>query len=279
MNKFWAVVLVVALAALVSEYFVAPDKKGDLIMPQKESTWVKTEKVKLTKEEALSGIRQSPQAINVDEELKARLMTANVSGDQSVTDSASCLLRVMPLDAKRTAVQKAGGAWRMFERHPETKIYSNHGMQIDSKTNMMIFALRHLCETAKGVPMDSLAANVSQQVEEKGREDAKDEIVKLLREPETADIWLDYAESAKKNETRVVDFKTINDLVSKAEPLIDFYVELSKLQVDKNNLQGFLSDAVTLLDVLNQFLSQDKYMVMALQEDKSVPQFQFSGEM
>lgn len=279
MNKFLAVVLVIAVAALISEYFEGPEVMGPLKMPKKESTWVKTEKVKTTRDDAMRGNYQALQQIPVNQELKSRLLMVKVSDPKPIVDSESCMQRVMPLDLKRTAVQKTGGAWTAFEKHAATKRYSQLGMQLDSKTNMMVFALRHLCETAQGVPMDKLALEVSQSVDEKGREEVMQEMSLLTRQPAAVEKWLDYAETAKANANRKIDYEDIDKLIFRAEPLVDFYMELSRRSVDDGSLQDFLSDAATLLEVLEQFLSQDRHMVMALNEDKSVPHYEYSGGM
>lgn len=278
MNKFLGVVLVIALAALISEYFEGPEVRGPLKMPKKESTWVKTEKVKTTRDDVMRG-NQALQQIPVNQELKSRLLMVKASDQKPIADSASCMARVMPLDLKRTAVQKAGGAWTAFEKHAETKMYSMQGMQLDSKTNMMVFALRHLCETAQGVPMDKLAREVSQSVDDKGREEVMQEMSLLTRQPATVEKWLDYSETARANANRKVDYEDIHKLINKAEPLVDFYAELSSRNVDGKSLQDFLSDAATLLEVLERFLSQDPYMVMALKEDNSAPHYEFAGGM
>ena len=279
-----AVIVLVALVVLAQSFIDDNEVMAPVKMPQKESTWVKTEKVRLTKEEAMRGSQKEPAQISINKELKSRLMTANAEAagsvpDRSVADLASCLKRLAPLDSKRTAVQKAGGVWHVFEARPDTRLYSHHGMQIDSKTNKMIFALRHLCETAHGIPMDSLAIYVSREIDAKGLEEAQRDLYELEKVPSVVDVWLNYAESAKKNEKRIVDFAEIDRLISRAEPLIDFYAGLSGRNVDDAAVNAFLSDAVTLRDVLDHFLSQDNLMVMALKEDNAIPAFEFEGEM
>ena len=247
-------------------------------MPEKESTWVKTEKVRLTKEEAMNGL-QAPAQIAVNEELKSRLMAAKAEAAGSVSDPDTCLKRLAPLDLKRTAIQKAGGVWHVFEARADTRIYSYHAMQIDSKTNKMIFALRHLCQTAGGIPLDGLASFVSREIETKGREETQRELYELEKSQGVVDVWLDYAETAKKNENRTVDFKEIDGLISRTEPLIEFYAALSRRKVDDASASSFLSDAVTLHDVLDNFLSQNSHMAMALKEDNDIPAYEFEGEM
>ena len=278
MNKIMAVIVLVALVVVAQSFIDEPDEMAPVRIPERESTWVKTEKVRLTKGEAVDGVRIAPAQISVNAELMARL-TRPTTGDDPVSDAASCLRRLAPVDLKRTAVQKAGGVWHVFESRPDTRIYSHHGMQIDSKTNKMIFALRHLCETAHGVPMDGLATYISGEIDERGLEGAERYLFDLEKSPGVIDVWVDYAETAKKNATRTVDYAEIDGLISRTEPLVDFYVALSKRNVDDASVKAFLSDAVTLGDVLERFLSEDKIMAMALKEDNDIPAYEFEGEM
>ena len=56
-----------------------------------------------------------------------------------------------------------------------------------------------------------------------------------------------------------------------AERLMDLYEDLSTRPVDEKSMNAFLSDSVTLLKVLNEFVHMDQVMAMALKEDTSVP--------
>jgi hypothetical protein len=284
MNKIMAIIVIVALVVVVQNYMEKEEVMAPVQMPKKESTWVKTEKVRMTKDQGLDGVQQALGEITVNEELKSRLtnVKAGTSGSASegtISDAKSCLKRLSPLDKKRTAVQKAGGVWHIFEARADTRVFSHHAMQIDSKTNKMIFALRHLCTTAKGIPLDGLATYITGEIDAKGFENAQTELYELEKAPGVVDVWLNYAEVAKKNEKRTVDYKEIEGLFYRAEPLIDFYSKLSQSKVDDTTVKTFLSDAVTLHDVLEGFLSKDTHMVMALNEDDSIPAYEFEGEM
>jgi hypothetical protein len=281
MNKIMAIIVIVALVVVVQNYMDKEEVMAPVKMPEKESTWVKTEKVRMTKDQGLTGVQQALGDIKVNEDLKSNLMKVETeaSGSGTITDKKSCLERLTPLDKKRTAVQKAGGVWHVFEARADTRVFSHHAMQIDSKTNKMIFALRHLCTTAKGIPLDGLATYISGEIEEKGFENAQTELYELEKAPGVVDVWLNYAEVAKKNEKRTVDYKDIDTLISRTKPLIDFYSTLSQTKVDDTTVKTFLTEAVTLHEVLDDFLSQDSHMTMALNEDDSVPAYEFEGEM
>ena len=113
MNKIMAVIVLVALVVVAQSFFDGPDEMAPVKIPDRESTWVKTEKVRLTKGEAVDGVRKAPARISINEELKTRLVKARTGADP-VSDTASCLKRLAPIDLKRTAVQKAGGVWHVF---------------------------------------------------------------------------------------------------------------------------------------------------------------------
>lgn len=240
-------------------------------LPPREHTWVRKETVKKTTGVFSSDPDESRPAIPINEALAKKLTQIKSSNTGSVQDTASCLSLLKPLDKKRTAVQEAGGVWGAFERVSEVRAYSENGMQIDSRINKLIFALSHLCETAKGLPQNNIARVISGKVSQKGKEAVIEEFIGLGKAPKDIDIWLEYAEYWQKNQKRDLDYKSIAGLMAKSIPLIDFYGELAARQVDANNKQAFLSDAVTLLATLKKLSSTDEYIVLALKEEKDAP--------
>lgn len=249
-------------------------------LPPREHTWVRTEKVKKTKDDYLNAKEQAEAEIPLDLQLKQRLTTVDSSRiTGSVKDMESCLDRMNALDKKRTTVQKEGGTWHAFERAPELRPYSETGMQLDSNLNKMVFAIRHLCQTAKGLPMDNVALFVSQKVTEIGREATKDELVKLGNHPADVDIWLEHAKYSKNNQKRDLDFQTIERLIAQAEPLIEFYRELYERKVDDTTSRKFRSDAATLLDAVDGHLTHEHYLILALKEDQDSPYENLTTEM
>jgi len=246
------------------------EAKGPVIQPKKESTWVKTEKVRTTKEAAVSGKDKSLAPIPVNASLAKQLNQSKPDG-MAVTDQVSCLARVESMDLKRTAVQKAGGMWHAFERNADSKAYSSDGMQLDSTTNQMIHGLKHLCRTAEGVPITDLARKISKKVDTYGWDETRRMLLSQGEHPEDIDIMLEYAEAAKNETTRKVDFTAIGELIAHAEPLIDLYEDLSRRSVDAQTIDAFLSDAITLLKVIREFAGHDPLMTLALKEDNQVP--------
>lgn len=262
-------VVMTALPACAEEVQEEPTVQ----LPPREHTWVRKETVKKTTGVFSSEQDESRPTIPVNEALAKKLTQINsaASGQGSVNDTASCLSLLKPLDSKRTVVQEGGGMWGAFERSSELRVHSEIAMQIDSRVNKLIFALGHLCKTAKGLPQNNIARVISGKVSAKGKEAVIEEFKNLGEASKDIDIWLEYAEYWQKNQKRDIDYKSIEGLMVRSTPLIDFYEELTKRQVDANNKQGFLSDAVTLLETLKKLSSTDEHIVLALKEEKDAP--------
>lgn len=249
-------------------------------LPPREHTWVRKETVKKTKDVFFAKQEKAQLEIPINEELMKRLTDSKLAGSKtSVTDVKSCLTLLKPLDKKRTAVQKAGGAWHVFERSPEVRGYSENAMQIDSTINKLIASLRHLCDTAKGLPQDTISLVIAKNIAEKGKEVVRKDFQDLGEAEEDIETWLEYAEYWKKNEKRNLDYKLIEELLVRVKPMIGFYEELAKRQVDETTKQNFLSDATTLLKAMKKISSTDEYLVLALKEDRDAPYENFDPDM
>jgi len=248
----------------------AEEAKGPVIQPKKEATWVRTEKVQTTKEEVFSNAREILEEIPLNTSLVAKITTKK--SDSVVTiDKVSCLDRLVSLDLRRTLVQKDGGMWGAFERNVGSKPYSFHGMQLDSNVNKMIFSLRYLCETSEGVPLNKVAIEFKKLLQDYGREETKKILMSRGEHPEDIENYLNYEEFARKISARKIDFKMINFCLDQAERLINLYEELSKKSNNEKDIDTFLSNSITLLKVMNEFIQTDQVMVMVLNEDALVP--------
>ncbi len=201
-----------------------PDQSAEepLRLPEREKTWVKTEQVEITKHDVLSPKSGAAIHIPINEALQNQLMqTSGPAPKSPVKDTASCLALLEPLDKTRMFVQREGGAWGMFERSIFVKTYSNNGMQIDSNLNKLMFSLRHLCQTAQGVPQNPLAIKVNSVVDQMGKEKAREHFIEVVGEaPADVDLWLKHAEFAKNNAMRKVPYSEIQELILKTHPLI-----------------------------------------------------------
>lgn len=244
-----------------------------LKMPKKEETWVKTEHVDTTKEDALAPKSSTAITVPINEDLwKTLTGTSGPAPKKPIADATTCLALLDPLDKMRMLVQREGGAWSIFERSTLIKSYSDNGMQIDSNLNKLVFSLRHLCQTAEGVPLNPLAIGVNEVVKKLGKEQAREHLIEEEGEaPEDVDLWLEYAEFANKNATRKVPYSEIQALILKIQPLMDLYQDLLKRKVTESNKDEFLSDSLTLLTAVNSRLTDEPNIVMAMKEDTQAP--------
>ena len=256
----------------------AEEGKGPVIQPKKEATWVRTEKVQTTKEKILSSAEKKLAEIPINTSLVAKI-TSEKPGLIVTTDVVSCLDRLESLDLRRTRVQKFGGMWGAFERNVDSKPYSFYGMQLDSNVNKMVFSLRYLCQTSEGVPLNNVAIEFKKLMQDHGREEAIKILLSRGEHPEDIEVFLNYEEFARKIRERKIDFKVISPRLDQAERLIDLYEELSNKSIDEQSADTFLSNSVTLLKVMNEFLQTDQMMVMALNEDGLVPYHHIDQDM
>ncbi|MGY8762658.1 MAG: hypothetical protein ACKVLF_05635, partial [Nitrospinaceae bacterium] len=240
------------------------------IQPKKEATWVRTEKVKTTKEEVFSGKKKKLAEIPINISLEKKITLAKTNTTE-VTDKASCLDQLNLLDRRRTVVQKAGGMWSAFERNVGTKPYSFNGMQLDSNTNKMIFGLRYLCQTAEGVPLNNVAIEFKKLIKDHGSKETKEILISRGEHLQDIEKFLNYTEVAHKLNDREIDFNLISPLFGRAEILLELYEEISKRIINEKSIDVFLSDSVTLLKVMIDFIHLDQVMSMALNEDAQVP--------
>jgi hypothetical protein len=249
---------------------ISEEAKGPVIQPKKEATWVRTEKVKTTKEEVFSDKKKNLAEIPINISLAKKITIGKVSTTE-VTDKASCLNQLNLLDRRRTVIQKAGGMWSAFERNVGTKPYSFNGMQLDSNTNKMIFGLRYLCQTAEGVPLNSVAIEFKKLIKDHGRKETKKILISRGEHLQDIEKFLNYTEVAHKLNDRKIDYNLISPLFGRAENLIDFYEEISKRTINEKSIDVYLSDSVTLLKVITEFIHSDQVMSIALNEDAQVP--------
>lgn len=249
-------------------------------LPPKEHTWVRNETVKKTKEAFFAKTDAAASEIPLNEALMERLLDSRLANAEgAVTDAESCLAALKPLDKKRTLVQKAGGMWHVFERVPEVRGFSEYAMQTDGSINQLIASLRHLCNTAKGLPQDNISYMISRKIAEKGKEAVAREFKDLGDAEDDIDSWMKYADYWMKNKKRDLDYKLIEGLMAQVRPMIDFYQELARRRVDEKTRQNFLSDAATLLEAMKKLSSTDGYLILALKEERDAPYDNFDPDM
>ena len=237
-------------------------------MPFKENTWVRKEEVKKTKSTMFR--TDEKLALPIDDRLIKKLNTISTSSS-SINSEEECLSQANALDKRRMVVQKRGGAWHVFERVAEAKIYSDYGMQIDSQLNRLVFSLKHICRGAKGMPLDAWGTNKVEELKKYGKEKMRKVYIDLGNPPADVDIWVAYAERALESRKRNIPYSEIGESILRTENLVNLYEELSLRKVDEASLNTFYSDASTLLDVIKNSLKSDPRVALAIQEDNLLP--------
>ena len=237
-------------------------------MPFKENTWVRKEEIKKTKSFMFS--TGEKLALPIDDRLIKKLNTISTS-NSSINSEEECLSQANALDKRRMVVQKRGGAWHVFERVAEAKIYSDYGMQIDSQLNRLVFSLKHICRGAKGMPLDAWGTNKVEELKKYGKEKMRKVYIDLGNPPADVDIWIAYAERALESRKRNIPYSEIGESILRTENLVNLYEELSLRKVDEASLNTFYSDASTLLDVIKNSLKSDPRVALAIQEDNLLP--------
>jgi len=237
-------------------------------MPFKENTWVRKEEIKKTKSFMFS--TGEKLALPIDDKLVKKLNTISTS-NSSINSEEECLLQANAIDKRRMVVQKRGGAWHVFERVAEAKIYSDYGMQIDSQLNRLVFSLKHICRGAKGMPLDAWGTNKVEELKKYGKEKMRKVYIDLGNPPADVDIWVAYAERALESRKRNIPYSEIGESILRTENLVNLYEELSLREVDEASLNTFYSDASTLLDVIKNSLKSDPRVALAIQEDNLLP--------
>ena len=259
-----------AIVAGVLVMSCSPEAAQDepMQMPFKENTWVRKEEIKKTKSFMFS--TGEKLALPIDDRLMKKLNTISTS-NSSINSEEECLSQANTLDKRRMVVQKRGGAWHVFERVAEAKIYSDYGMQIDSQLNRLVFSLKHICRGAKGMPLDAWGTNKVEELKKYGKEKMRKSYIDLGNPPADVDIWVAYAERALESRKRNIPYSEIGESILRTENLVNLYEELSLRKVDEASLNTFYSDASTLLDVIKNSLKSDPRVALAIQEDNLLP--------
>ncbi len=206
-----------------------------------------------------------------DSELDKRL------AESPVTDEASCLEKVKPLEVKVHSVQRDGGMWGHIEQ-ADLKEYSPIGMQLDSKVNKMMFSLRYICETAKGKPETDLARYVREGLEEKGEKKFREHLKLLGEAPEDIDKLINFGKFSQEIKNRDIDYSTVHRTILFGELYVNKYDEFAKNLLKENAKNNALPNVMALHDAVTDFIASDEFVAMSLHEDLQSPQ-KFPGQM
>ena len=94
------------------------------------------------------------------------------------------------------------------------------------------------------------------------------------------DNWIRFAEFSMQSKNRNIPYAKIGESLARAQPLVDFYADLSQRKVDDDTtLQTFLTEGASLLSVINENFTTDSRMVLALQDEEIHPFEGLKGEM
>jgi len=210
---------------------------------------------------------------NITFELSSLVIKKDIS-ENPITDAIVCNSKVDVIEKKKNKVQTAGGFWGRMESTKNFKDYSPIGMKVDTKFNQLIFGLRHLCDTAKGMELTSVAKELIKESE--GR--TKEELVKMLESTGKAkadvEIYLKYIEFAKRSQHRLLDYSSIQESVLWVNMFVDHYSNFfhGKLS-DKEHLDLSMPDILAFKVALDRFSVENENIKIAIMEDFQVPYF------
>jgi hypothetical protein len=185
--------------------------------------------------------------------------------------SSDCLSLVKPFDEKKKEVGLAGGMWGIFAKEPVLDGHSKDAVKLDSSINKLIETLAYLCETKTGVPFNELASFITRKVKELGAERFSQEQIFLGKPKKDVEDWLKYYEVAQANQKRILQLDKIKTSIQGAGVLIDRYWKMFKDFKNKDEILPILPATVALNQIIDDFMTTDPYVALALFEDSQIP--------
>ncbi|MEK9627948.1 MAG: hypothetical protein VW455_02905 [Nitrospinota bacterium] len=244
-------------------------QEGPVQMPVKENTWVRKETVSKSSASINAYSKEdSLPNLSVDSRLAKKLREASPS---SLSSEEECLAAATALDKRRTAIQKRGGAWHVFEKTADARKYTDYGMQIDSQLNRLVFSLKQLCRGAKGMPLDGWGRKKVEELQKYGKEKMREMYVDLGNDEADVDKWIAYAQRGIDSKNRNIPYSEIGESIARTDNLVSLYENLSVREIDDSTLNAFLTDASTLLSVIKDSLVSDPRVALAIEDDNMLP--------
>jgi len=224
------------------------------------------------------GTRQAPISVEIKSApaflcftiLLAAFFLMVVDGSAK-SNSSDCLSLVKPLDEKRKEVGFAGGLWGIFAREPALDGHSKEAVKLDSNINKIVATLVYLCETKSGVPFNELASFVTRKIAKLGADRFSREQIQLGKPPKDVKDWLKYSKIAQATRKRTLELNKIKTSIQGAGIFVDRYWKIFNAFKNKNNILPILPAAVALNQKIDDFMTTDPYMVLALLEDSQIP--------
>ena len=187
------------------------------------------------------------------------------------SEISTCHKQIVPLKDLSEQVAELDGVWGLFQKNSELQNDSVLSINLDKAVNSIIFHLGFLCDTIDGIPFDELSDYVTVNLEKKGKEKFKQELIILGKSEGQIKVWFEFAKFAVENRYRTLDPEKISQSIQAAHPLITTYVELANRIDRKENLDTVINTTQTLKEQIDSFFKTDPYMSQALHENSQIP--------
>ena len=90
-----------------------------------------------------------------------------------------CATLLLSLENKVGIIKDRGGIWGMFDKSYKVRNHAAVTLKLDSKINVLIFRLEHLCATQNGVPFDEIAQVLVPQLKAKGEQVVMEDLINI----------------------------------------------------------------------------------------------------
>ncbi len=185
-------------------------------------------------------------------------------------DAPPCVALLHPLESKIGRINDRGGIWGMFDKNYKVRNHATMTLKLDSKINVLIFRLHHLCATQNGVPFDEIAQTLVPQLKAKGKQVLMEDLINMGHIVEEAEKLIAYARFAESNLNRKLEFDRITKTVTESQPFVNRLVELSK-KIGAAGSKKIMADSKALINDIENFLATDPYLVLADKETAEIP--------
>jgi len=181
-----------------------------------------------------------------------------------------CAALLHPLENKVGTIKDRGGIWGMFDKNYKVRNHATVTLKLDSKINVLIFRLQHLCATQNGVPFDEIAQVLVPQLKAKGEQAVMEYLINIGHVVEEAEKLIAYARFAESNLNRKLEPDRINKTIKETQPFVNRLVELSK-KIGETDSKKLMTDSKVLIRDVEEFLATAPYLVRAHKETEEVP--------
>jgi hypothetical protein len=188
----------------------------------------------------------------------------------SQSPAQKCRVQLFPLVNTKNITIEEVDLWARFERDALLRPDSSKAMQLDSKVQQLVWLLDYLCETIDGVPLNELAVYLTENLEEKSKQEFKTELIVLGKSTAEIDIWFTFSDLSLKNENRKLEVGIIYNSIQKALPLLLKYKTLAE-EVERSPNKKHIERVNHLCQEIDQLESSDSYLALALWETSQVP--------